>query len=184
MYTADPSAHVFDGKLFVYPSHDIPDCPSGAGKHNFCMADYHCFSTVDLMDWTDHGMILHQDDVPRAGGDYTMWAPDCAKKDLTYYFYFPTRNQDSLFRIGVATSSRPEGPFVPKSLPIAGANSTDPCIFIDDDGTPYLFWGGGGAIAIMQLESDMKTSIESTKVITSTAMEFTTSGYVSGESAV
>src|ERR1700754_4143907 len=86
IYTADPSAHVWsDGRLYVYPSHDIAP-PQGCDL----MDKYHVFSTDDMINWTDHGEILGAADVDwgRAEGGF-MWAPDCAYKNGTYYFYFP-----------------------------------------------------------------------------------------------
>ena len=86
IYTADPSAHVWaDGRLYVYPSHDIAPA-RGADL----MDQYHVFSTNDMVNWVDHGQILQASDVPwgRAEGGF-MWAPDCAYKNGTYYFYYP-----------------------------------------------------------------------------------------------
>lgn len=91
MYTADPSAHVWqDGRLYVYASHDI-DPPRGCDL----MDQYHVFSTDDMVHWTDHGEILNSSQVEwgREAGGF-MWAPDCAYKDGTYYFYFPHPSGD------------------------------------------------------------------------------------------
>lgn len=136
IYTADPSAHVFEGKMYVYPSHD-KDNPNW-----FDMRDYHVFSSADLFEWEDHGVVLDVDDVPWAT-EY-MWAPDCAYKDGLYYFYFPAKFNSDEFRIGVATSQSPAGPFIPESEPIEGSFSVDPAVFIDDDGQAYMYFGGGG----------------------------------------
>src|SRR5690554_4735285 len=118
-FTADPSARVFNGRMYVFPSHDI-QAPEGKGlrKDWFCMEDYHVFSSENLIDWTDHGMILSQYDVPWADStSYSMWAPDCIERNGTYYFYFPANrkptgtNRRAGFGIGVATASHPEGPY-------------------------------------------------------------------------
>ena len=95
-FTADPTARVFEGKLYLYPSHgklylypshDIPS-PIERLKEWFCMADYHVFSSENLVDWTDHGMILSQENVPWVDSEsYSMWAPDCVYKDGKYYFF-------------------------------------------------------------------------------------------------
>lgn len=88
-FTADPTARVFDGRLYLYPSHDIPS-PIEKLREWFCMADYHVFSSDNLTDWTDHGVILSQERVPWVDStSYSMWAPDCVRKDGNYYFYFP-----------------------------------------------------------------------------------------------
>ena len=111
MYTADPSAHVWaDGRLYVYASHDI-DPPRGCDL----MDRYHVFSTDDMVNWTDHGEILNSSQVPwgRKEGGF-MWAPDCAYKDGTYYFYFPHPSDtkwNNSWKIGVATSKEPAANF-------------------------------------------------------------------------
>ena len=143
-YTADPTARVFNNKLYVYPSHDIM-CTEDKGEPGwFCMEDYHVFSSKDLTIWKDHGEILHQKDVPWAYDEgYSMWAPDCVEKDGKYYFYFPTKHKDTEgFTIGVAVGNHPEGPFTPQKKPIADVNGIDPNVFIDHDGQAYIYWSG------------------------------------------
>ncbi len=142
LYTADPSAHVFEGKLFIYPSHDIDnDAPPGLAGEEFVMEDYHVFS-MDTVGGpvTDHGPALHVGEVPWASQQ--MWAPDAAKKGDRYYLYFPAKDQHGIFRIGVATSNKPQGPFKPLSQAIEGTYSIDPAVFKDDDGSYYLYLGG------------------------------------------
>ncbi|MDH6304687.1 oligosaccharide reducing-end xylanase [Parabacteroides sp. PF5-5] len=145
-FTADPTARVFDGKMYVYSSHDIPS-PIERLKEWFCMADYHVFSSDNLTDWKDHGVILSQERVPWVQPDsYSMWAPDCVYKDGTYYFYFPSapRGVEKGFAIGVATSDKPEGPFMPQMRAIEGVQGIDPCVLIDRDGQAYIYWSGRG----------------------------------------
>ena len=142
-FTADPTARVFNGKIYVYPSHDIIS-PVEPERKWFCMEDYHVYSSEDLVEWTDHGMILSQDDVPWVKPkSYSMWAPDCVEKDGRYYFYFPsTPTSGRGFGIGVAIGNSPEGPFRPMWRPIEGVFGIDPGILIDDDGQAYMYWGG------------------------------------------
>lgn len=143
LYTADPSAHVFDGRLYVYASHDqdagLPF--DDEGGHFGGMVDYHLL-TWDAPDGQarDLGALLHLDDVPWASRH--MWAPDAASANGKYYLYFPAKDADDVFRIGVAVGDRPEGPFVAEPEPIPGTYSIDPTAFRDADGTHYLFWGG------------------------------------------
>lgn len=142
MYTADPAAHVFEDRLYIYPSHDLDhnNPPTHNGDH-FAMEDYHVFSLDALhAPPVDHGQILHVDDVPWA--EKQMWAPDAAVKQGTYYLYFPARDYDGLFRIGVATSQSPAGPFKPQPMFIPGSFSIDPCVFIDEDEQAYMYFGG------------------------------------------
>lgn len=142
LYTADPSAHVFNGKLYIYPSHDRDiDIENNDNGDQYMMEDYHVYRMEDTETYpTDCGMVLHQDDVPWA--DKQMWAPDCAEKDGTYYLFFPARDKQGMFRIGVATSKSPEGPFKAEKDCIKNSYSIDPCIFQDDDGSYYLSFGG------------------------------------------
>lgn len=142
IYTADPSAHVFDGKIYIYPSHDyeagIPQ--DDLGSH-FDMKDYHVFSMEGPdSEVVDHGVVLDVKDVPWAKRQ--MWAPDAAHKDGKYYLYFPAKDDEDIFRIGVATSDSPSGPFTPEAEPIKGSYSIDPAVFKDDDGTYYMYFGG------------------------------------------
>jgi hypothetical protein len=167
-FTADPSARVFDERVYVYPSHDIP-CTEGRGRVGwFCMEDYHVFSSPDLTNWTDHGVIISQNKVnwvnPSA---YSMWAPDCIFKNGKYYFYFPSRPKDTNsikgFTIGVAVSEKPEGPFVPQPDPIKNVRGIDPNVFIDKDGQAYLYWSQGNIYAaklannMLELATEPKT---------------------------
>lgn len=142
IYTADPSAHVFNGRIYIYPSHDTATGTKedDLGGH-FDMRDYHILS-MDAVGGTvtDHGVALDIKDVPWAGRQ--MWAPDAAFANGIYYLYFPVKNKSDVFQIGVATSSNPEGPFKAEPNPIKGSYSIDPCIFKDDDGTYYMFFGG------------------------------------------
>ena len=147
-FTADPTARVFEGKVYLYPSHDIPS-PIERLKEWFCMADYHVFSSDNLTDWTDHGVALSQEDVPWGDpNSYSMWAPDCVYKDGTYYFYFPhptaNENWNSTWRIGVAISKYPDKEFWVVGYVEGMPAHIDPCVFVDDDGQPYIYNGGGG----------------------------------------
>jgi len=142
MYTADPSAHVFDGRLYIYPSHDLNhNNPENYDGDQFDMEDYHVFSMENMQSLpTDYGEVLNIKDVPWATKQ--MWAPDAAFKDGTYFLYFPARDKEHIFRIGVATGKSPTGPFTAEPNYIAGSFSIDPCVFIDDDGQAYMYFGG------------------------------------------
>lgn len=155
-FAADPTARVFNNKVYVYPSHDIP-APEGQRQDWFCMADYHVFSSENLTDWTDHGVIVTQNKVPWVRPDsYSMWAPECVTKNGKYYFYFPSAPKDGRgFAIGVATADRPEGPFTCEAEPIKGVSGIDPCVLIDNDGQAYIYWSGMG-IRGARLKANMK----------------------------
>ena len=145
-FTADPTARVFNNKVYLYPSHDIMP-PVGQRQDWFCMEDYHVFSSENLTDWTDHGVIVTQNKVPWVRRDsYSMWAPDCVYRNGKYYFYFPSAPAEGKgfgFGVGVAIADSPEGPFIPEPEPIKGINGIDPCVLQASDGNAYIFWGAG-----------------------------------------
>jgi len=141
-YTADPSANVFKGKLYIYPSHDRDiEMESNDNGDQYDMDDYHVYEMEDMTKPPrDCGMVLHLRDIPWASKQ--VWAPDCGEKNGKYYFYFPARDKEGIFRIGVAVGSEPYGPFKAQPNPIKGSFSIDPCVFTDDDGSSYLSFGG------------------------------------------
>lgn len=142
IYTADPSAHLFAGKIYIYPSHDIEaGIKENDNGDHFDMRDYHILS-MDSVNGkvTDHGVALSVKDIPWAGRQ--LWAPDAAFKDGTYYLYFPVKDKNDVFRIGVATSKNPAGPFKAEPKPIPGSLSIDPAVFTDNDGNSYMYFGG------------------------------------------
>lgn len=141
IYTADPSAHVFNDRIYVYPSHDrdggISDNDNG---DQYDMVDYHVFSMDDVgSEVIDHGVALKLEDIPWA--QKQLWAPDAAERNGKYYLYFPARAHDGLFRIGVAVGDKPEGPFVAEPEPIAGSYSIDPAVLVDG-AEAFLYFGG------------------------------------------
>lgn len=159
-FYADPSARVFGDKLYIYPSHD------SVGATNWeSMVDWHVFSTDDMKTWTDHGVIFSLKDVTWAKKE--AWAPDCIECNGKYYFYFPAGGQ-----IGVAVSDSPTGHFKDAlGHPLirrgeAGIHyCIDPCIFIDDDGQAYLYFGGGHKLGVVKLKKDMITRDGSIQVL-------------------
>ncbi len=142
IYTADPSAHVFDGKIYIYPSHDLDlDIASNDNGDQYMMEDYHILS-MDSIDspCVDNGEALNIRDIPWAS--VQLWAPDAAYKNNTYYLYFPVRDKNGIFHLGVATSPNPAGSFVPQAEPIPGSFSIDPAVLVDDDNRAYIYFGG------------------------------------------
>jgi hypothetical protein len=159
-YTADPTAKVFGGKVYLYPSHDILATPGHGRVGWFCMQDYHVFSTSNLTEWTDHGIIIIQKNVPWADSTaYSMWAPDCIERNGKFYFYYPTTAKSTNggrggFAVGVAISNKPYGPFIPEAEPIKGVRGIDPNVFIDKDGQAYIYWAQGN-IYVAKLKANM-----------------------------
>ncbi|OBR68233.1 alpha-N-arabinofuranosidase [Paenibacillus oryzae] len=155
IFTADPSAHVYEGKIYIYPSHDLDhDEPSNDNGDQYKMEDYHVLS-MDNFDSpvVDHGEALHLRDIPWASKQ--LWAPDAAYKNNTYYLFFPARDHDGIFRLGVATSESPAGPFTPQPNYMEGSFSIDPAVLVDDDNRSYIYFGGlwGGQLEKWQTGS-------------------------------
>ena len=142
IYTADPSAHVFEGKIYIYPSHDLDiDVPSNDNGDQYGMEDYHVLSLDNFSSKVvDHGEALHLRDIQWAKKQ--LWAPDAAYKNDTYYLFFPAKDHDEIFRIGVATSPNTAGPFTPQESYIPGSYSIDPAVFVDDNEKAYVYFGG------------------------------------------
>ena len=142
LYMADPSAHVFNGKIYIYPSHDYDSGqPENDNGDHFDMKDYHVYSLDNIENGkaVDHGKVLEVNDIPWGGRQ--LWDSDCAEKNGKYYLYFSLKDKTDIFRIGVAVSDKPEGPFIPEKHPIKGSYSIDPCAF-EDNGEYYLYFGG------------------------------------------
>ncbi len=167
IYAADPSAHVFGDRLYLYVSYDEPNTNSYDS-----MVCYHVVSTDDLVNWIDHGRVLHLDQVDWALSH--MWAIDANFYNGKYYLTFcAIEKSTGTFKTGLAVSDRPEGPFTNIGF-IDGVDwGQDPAFFIDDDKTPYLIWGGRGSILIAELNVDLL----SVKVETITNISEQINGY-------
>ena len=142
IFTADPSAHVFDGAIYIYPSHDEnEDAEINVDGDQYGMKDYHIFRMTSTKEKPeDLGVAFSLEDVPWALKQ--LWAPDCVEKDGKYFFVFPARDKNKMFRLGIAKGDKPGGPFVPEENYIEGSYSIDPCMFPDLDGKYYLTFGG------------------------------------------
>lgn len=142
-FMADPSAHVFGDRIYIYPSHDVDAAPTenDNGDH-FQMRDYHCLTmdTIDQPQAHDEGRVLDVDDIPWASRQ--LWDNDVVEKEGRYYMVFCAKDFNDIFRLGVAVADRPEGPFIPQPDPIRGSYSIDPCLFKDDDSEVYCCFGG------------------------------------------
>ena len=163
-FSADPSARVFNGTVYLFPSHDIL-AREGRGRPGwFCMEDYHVFSSSNLTDWTDHGVIVSQNKVNWVdSATFSMWAPDCIDRNGKYYFYFPANVKASSgrgFGIGVAVADNPAGPYTPQPEPIKNVHGIDPCPFIDKDGQAYIYYAQGKIFAAKLKDNMLELSSE------------------------
>lgn len=158
-YSADPSAHVFGDKIYIYASHDR----SGTSKYTdpvdkFDMVDYKVISiNKSLTKVTDHDFALKLEDIPWAKRQ--LWAPDAAYANNKYYLYFPAKAAHGEFEIGVAIGDRPEGPFSPLPTSIPGSYSIDPAVFKDVDGTYYMYYGGIGGGFLQNHDSEANQAL-------------------------
>ncbi|MCE1197453.1 MAG: family 43 glycosylhydrolase [Marinilabiliales bacterium] len=169
-FSADPTARLFKGKIYLYPSHDIPTPATKPGRKDwFCMEDYHVFSSTNLTEWNDHGLITSQSKIPWVDSlSYSMWAPDCVEKGGKYYFFFPANLNPSLgkgFGVGVGIADRPEGPFAFEPKPIQGIHGIDPCVLLDKDGQAYIYWAGGGGLSMAKMKGNLTELASEPKVI-------------------
>ncbi len=162
-YAADPTAVEWNGRIYVYCSND----EENGEDTGYIMDSIACFSTDDLKNWTDHGVVFDADELS-SWYSGTAWAPCIAVNNGQLYLYFG----DAGLGIGVVTGSSPTGPFtapknslvVSRSTP--GADSVwlfDPGVFVDDDGTPYMYFGGEGAdqCRYIELNPNMYDSVGS-----------------------
>lgn len=145
-YRADPDIRVFGDTYYIYPTSDKP---------NWQTTDFSVWSSKNLIDWKNEGMIL---DVAHnlSWAKIKAWAPTAAMRNGKYYFYFVAGD-----RIGVATASSPTGPFVDAlGHPLIEKNTPpatypiDPDVFIDDNGQAYLYYGNNHLI-VAKLKPDM-----------------------------
>ena len=157
-FTADPAPMVYSNTVYLYTSHDEDDA------RGFHMVDWKCYSTTDMVNWTDHGSIASLATFPWARQNNDAWAPQCIERDGKFYIYCPVSQTRGGMAIGVAVSDSPFGPFTdPLGKPLV-AGSYDPTVFVDDDGQAYLYWGGNGPCYYVKLNKDMISVLGSTNV--------------------
>ena len=136
-YTADPAPMVYDGRLYLYTSHD-----EDVTVNNFyTMNDWRLYSTTDMVNWTDHGSPAGLKTF--SWSTDSAWAPQGVARNGKFYLYVPINNNTGA-KIGVGVSNSPAGPFMDplgKALAASGSGNIDPTVFIDDDGQAYMYWG-------------------------------------------
>jgi beta-xylosidase len=134
-YTADPAPLVYNDTVFLYTSHDEDDA------FGFKMKDWLLYTSTDMVNWTDHGVVASLKDFNWVHSDNGAWAPQCIERNGKFYLYCPVPNG---LGIGVLVSDSPYGPFkdpIGKPLVKKSTEDIDPTVFIDDDGQAYLYWG-------------------------------------------
>lgn len=155
IYTADPAPMVSGDTLYVYTSHDEDEL----FNNFYTMDDWKCYSTKDMVNWTDHGTILSYSDFSWAQ-ENSAWAAQCVERDGKFYLYVPLNNKNKASVIGVAVSDSPTGPFtdpLDKPLIQGGAGNIDPTVFIDEDGQAYMYWGNPDLKCVKLKENMIET---------------------------
>jgi len=166
-YTADPAPMVSGGRLYLYTSHD----EDVTVNNFFTMNDWRLYSTIDMVNWTDHGSPASYKTYSWGTGD--AWAVQAIERDGKFYLYTPINNSTGS-KIGVAVASSPQGPFkdaLGKALISTGSGNIDPTAFIDSDGQAYLYWGNPD-LYYVKLNADMISFTGST-----TKVGLTTAGF-------
>ncbi len=149
LYTTDPAPMVYRDTVYVYTGHDEE------GAKTYVMKDWRCFSSTDMVNWTDHGSVLSLKDFSWVKSD--AWAGQCIERDGKFYFYVPVTQKVGGGSIGVAASDSPTGPFhdaLGHPLVKTGLGDIDPTVYIDGDGQAYLYWGNPHLFYV-KLNSDM-----------------------------
>lgn len=147
-YTADPAPMVYRDTVFLYTSHDEDDA------FGFKMKDWLLYTTTDMVNWTDHGVVASLKDFKWTDPENGAWAPQVIEKDGKFYMYCPMPGQRG---IGVLVADSPYGPFkdpIGKPLVKNSSDDIDPTILTDDDGQAYLYWGNPN-LWYVKLNNDM-----------------------------
>ena len=138
IYTADPAPMVYGDTLYLYVSHDENQLVNDF----YTMVDWYCYSTTDMVNWTDHGKVFSLEDI--AWADDRAWAPQAVERNGKFYIYCPVHKKNGGMAIAVGVSDSPTGPFKDIGAPLVNEgdwNDIDPTVYIDDDGQAYLYFG-------------------------------------------
>jgi hypothetical protein len=147
-FTADPAPMVFNDTVFLYTSHDEDDAIG------FKMQNWLLYTSTDMVNWTDHGVVASLKDFKWVPYDNGAWAPQCVRRNNKFYMYCPMPGGTG---IGVLVSESPYGPFkdpLGKALIKNGPQDIDPTVLINDDGQAYLYWGNPN-LYYVKLNEDM-----------------------------
>lgn len=178
IYTADPAPTVVGDTLYLFTTHDEDQLINDF----YTMFDWYCFSTKDMVNWTNHGAVFSLDDISWA--DDRAWAPQMIERNGKFYLYCPVHKKDGGMAIAVGISDRPEGPYKDLGHPLVDEgdwNDIDPTVFIDEDGQAYLYFGNP-ELRYVLLNEDMVSYDEKVGVvkIPMTVESFGKGGHMTG----
>ena len=150
-FTADPAPMVYDGTVYLYTSHD----EDSTVNNFFTMYDWRCYSSKDMVNWTDHGAVASLKNFAWCTKTNGAWAPQCVARNGKFYLYVPIHGEG----ISVLVSDSPTGPFTdPVGKRLVESDhiwqDIDPTVFVDDDGQAYLYWGNP-SLWYVKLNKDM-----------------------------
>ena len=151
IYTADPAPMVFGDTLYLYTTHDEDNLVNNF----YTMNDWRCFSTKDMVHWTDHGTVFSLKEIFWA--EDRAWAPQAIARNGKFYLYCPVHKKNGGMAIAVGVSDSPTGPFKDLTHPLIDEgdwNDIDPTVFIDDDNQAYLYFGNP-QLRYVKLNDDM-----------------------------
>lgn len=148
-YTADPAPMVYNDTVFLYTTHDEDDA------EGFKMQDWLLYTSTDMVNWTDHGVVASLKSFDWVKRDNGAWAEQVVERNGKFYMYCPIHGNG----IGVLVSDSPYGPFKdPLGKPLVWQkehwDDIDPTVFIDEDGQAYMYWGNPNCY-YMKLNEDM-----------------------------
>lgn len=137
-FTADPAPMVHNETVYLYTSHD----EDSTVNNFFTMYNWHCYSSTDMVNWTDHGAVASLKDFKWTDKTNGAWAPQCIARNGKFYLYVPIHGEG----VSVLVSDSPTGPFTdPLGKRLVESNhiwqDIDPTVSIDDKGQAWLFWG-------------------------------------------
>lgn len=148
-YTADPAPMVYNDTVFLYTTHDEDDA------EGFKMQDWLLYTSTDMVNWTDHGVVASLKSFDWVKRDNGAWAEQVVERNGKFYMYCPIHGNG----IGVLVSNSPYGPFKdPLGKPLVWQkehwDDIDPTVFIDEDGQAYMYWGNPNCYYV-KLNEDM-----------------------------
>lgn len=148
-YTADPAPMVYNDTVFLYTTHDEDDA------EGFKLQDWLLYTSIDMVNWTDHGVVASLKSFDWVKRDNGAWAEQVVERNGKFYMYCPIHGNG----IGVLVSDSPYGPFKdPLGKPLVWQkehwDDIDPTVFIDEDGQAYMYWGNPNCYYV-KLNEDM-----------------------------
>ncbi|KAK1594621.1 carbohydrate binding module [Colletotrichum navitas] len=166
IYTTDPAPIVYNNRVYVFTGHDED------GSTTFVMRDWHAYSTSDMANWQDHGVVASLATFSWANAN--AWAGQVIARNGKFYFYVPVRRTTGSMAIGVAVADSITGPYRDAlGKPLVDNNEIDPTVFIDNDGQAYLYWGNPN-LSYVRLNQDMISYSGSVNRVTLTPQSFGT----------